>query len=346
MDWSITLTFPPRKEAAVVTLKDIAAQAGVSIMTVSRVINNVPSRVSEETRRRILSLVNEMGYVPNSSARSLSSNSSRLIAIIMGGSSTALQYPYHAQMTGSICYYFQTKGYSPLLYQVDDFQEVTGQLRSWRVDGAVFLGLFDSDMKKIQEDHRIPLVFTDSYSPMRQITNVGIDDAKGGELAARYLLAKGHRRFAFVGDSADKSPVIRNRLQAFRSVLEEAGVRLPDANILPDRPDGRTLAALCDGPDCPTAFFAAADIVALRLINTLRGIGMEVPRDCSVMGFDNLEFGELAYPALTTIGQDIARKAQIAADLLMRRIEDPDTPAQNIILDVQLIERESVADRG
>lgn len=325
-----------------VTLKDIAQAAGVSTMTVSRVVNNVPSRVSDDTRKRIWHLVDEMGYVPNSSARSLSGNASHLIAIVIGGEGNLLKYPYNALMTGSISHFFQQKGYSALIYQAQDYREVTRQLRSWRVDGAVFLGLFDSDMKNIRKDNRIPLVFTDSYSPIRQLSNVGIDDYKGGELAAQHLIDNGHRRMAFIGGSVDESPVVRNRLRGFRHTLSKAGLELPDENIFLDDVDSRLLRALFARDDAPTAFFATADITALQLIHALREIGLSVPRDCSVIGFDNLDVSALSMPPLTTIAQDVDRKAQLAAELLIHTIEDSETPTQNIILDVHLIKRSSV----
>lgn len=325
-----------------VTLKDIALAAGVSTMTVSRVVNNVPSRVSDETRRRIWDLVDEMGYVPNSSARSLSSKSSHLVAIVVGGEGNLMQYPYNALMTGSIVDFIQQRGYSALLYQVPDYKQVTRQLRSWRVDGAVFLGLFDSDMKKLREDNRIPLVFTDSYSSLRQLTNVGIDDYKGGELAARHLIENGHRHTAFIGGAVDESPVVRNRLRGFRHTLSRADLELPDENILLDAVDVEQLRRLFAQPEPPTAFFATADITALQLIRALREIGLDVPKDCSVVGFDNLEVSALSMPPLTTIAQDINRKAQLAADLLVRMMEDETTPVQNIVLDVQLVRRGSV----
>ncbi len=325
-----------------VTLKDIAQAAGVSAMTVSRVVNKVPSRVSEDTRRRILCLVDEMGYVPNSSARSLSSNSSHLIAIITGSLGNPLKYPYNALMTGGMTHYMQQKSYSALFYQATDYRAVTRQLRSWRVDGAVFLGLFDSDMRKLREDNSIPLVFTDSYSTIRQLNNVGIDDYKGGELAARHLLQNGHREIAFIGGNAEESPVVRNRLRGFRRALGQENVLLTDSSILSDDVDLNAIRRVLEKPIPPTAFFATADITALKLVKALHSLGIRVPRDCSVIGFDNLEQVEFSMPPLTTIAQDIDRKAELAADLVIRMIEDKTAPVQNIVLDVELVERESV----
>lgn len=327
---------------AVVTLKDIARLAGVSPMTVSRVVNGQYNKVSEETVERVQRIIREHNYVPNSSARSLASKSTRLIAIIIQGEDNALEYPYNALMAGNLCRFVQDRGYSPLLYYVKDYREITRRLRTWNVEGAVFLGMFDEDMRNIQEDNRIPLVFTDSYSAMRQVTNVGLDDFKGGELAGRYLMEMGHRAIAFVGASTEQSSIVRQRLNGLRAALSQAGLTLPDERVIFEDDFRNALRAMFEGTACPTALFVAADIEAARVMDYLRELGVRVPEDCSIVGFDNLYVSAFTAPRLTTIAQDIPRKAQIACELLFRRIESSDTPADNIILDVKLVERESV----
>ncbi|MDR1663487.1 MAG: LacI family transcriptional regulator [Clostridiales bacterium] len=324
-----------------VTLKDIAQEAGVSVMTVSRVINDVPSRVSEEKRAHVKKIIKQLGYVPNSSARSLSSRSSKLVAVLV--KDDLIESPYGSQMVGHISPLIQQRDYSPLLYIVKDYAYITKQLRTWNVDGAVFLGLFDSDLTRIQANHQIPLVFIDSYSPLRQLTNVGIDDEKGGALAADHIASFGHTEIVFVGHGSDDSPVLNARLKGFQRMLEAKGLTLPPERILPDAlPSVDTLVKLCRGDKPVTAFFATSDYLALKIISALRAIGVRVPEDCSVMGFDNLEFGAISSPPLTTVGQDIKRKAAFAADLLFAKIENKNTPAQNITLDVELVKRGSV----
>ncbi|HHV31648.1 MAG TPA: LacI family transcriptional regulator [Clostridiales bacterium] len=327
-----------------VTLKDIAAEAGVSVMTVSRVVNGQFSKVSESNIKKIQSIIEKRGYVPSLSARSLSSHASRIIAVILQGDASAMEYPYNAVLVGQICYMIQDNNYSPMLYYANDYKDITRRLRSWYVEGAVFLGMFDSNLRQIQADNQIPLVFIDSYSSVRQITNVGIDDYKGGELAARYLIEKGHHRVAFVGGYSQVSGVVRQRLNGFRHALEQEGFPLTEECILSDVPEAEVLKKLCHGSEPVTAFFAPADVNALQLIGQLDGLGLRVPEDCSVIGFDDLFFAQYTSPSLTTIRQDIHRKAQIAVDLLFRHIGDPGAPAENITLDVQLVERSSVCD--
>ncbi len=325
-----------------VTLKDIAKLAGVSTMTVSRVVNGERGRASEETVARVQRIVKECGYVPNSSARSLASKTTRLIAIIVQGEEQALEYPYNAAMVGYLCRYVQKNGYSPLLYYVNDYRDIAQRLRTWNVDGAVFLGMFDEDMRNIQEDNRVPMVFTDSYSKMRQVTNVGIDDYKGGELAARHLIDMGHREIAFLGTSTERSTIVRKRFFGMRDTLERAGLSLPAERQIFTEDFEAPVRALMQSDPRPTAFFVTADIDALRLINALRDMGFDIPRDLSVVGFDDLFFSELVTPRLTTVAQDIHRKAQIAVEVLLRHIQNEDIPAENIVLDVTLVARDSV----
>ena len=328
-----------------VTLKDIAEEAGCSIMTVSRVINHVASKVSDETRQRIWDIIEARGYIPNSHAQSLSSRASKLVAVLVSGEGNVFRSPYNAIMVGNITNAVQKRGYSVLLCtDVADYQVITRQLTSWKVAGAIFLGLFDSDLNRIREDNQIPLVFTDSYSTVRQLTNVGIDDYRGGELGARFLLENGHREIVFAGHSTDDSPVLRERLRGFTNILKESGIQLPRERVLPDYPTREQIEAVLISPK-PTAFFAVSDFIALSIISVLNDLGINVPGDISVIGFDNIEMGQFSNPKLTTIAQDINKKAQIAVDLLFEHIENPAAPAQNVVLDVQLVIRDSVAAR-
>lgn len=323
-----------------VTLKDIAKEAGVSIMTVSRVVNKQYSKVSDANIKQIEAIIKAHGYIPNSSARSLSSKTSKIIGVLIQGEENALQYPYNSTMVGNICYYVQSHGYSPMLFYVNDYKEITKRLRTWNVDGAIFLGMFDESMKSIQKDNRIPLIFTDSYSSLRQVTNIGIDDFKGGELAANYLINKGHTELGFLGTSIDTSSVVRQRLHGYQHAIKEAGLELKAENIIIDNLDSDKL--LNSYKKGVTSFFATADILALDLMKKLKNLGLKVPDDISVIGFDNLYFSDYTNPALTSIGQDIEKKAQLAVEVLFKHIAATDSPSENIILDVTLVERESV----
>lgn len=330
-----------------VTLKDIAKEAGVSVMTVSRVINKRFSEVSEENIAKIQEISARLGYVPNSSARSLSSKSSKIISIIIQGSENPLDSPYNATMLGHIIQRIQERGYNSMVhFVVDDYSEVTQHLKSWKAEGAIFLGTFDKDIQQIQADNQIPLVFTDSYSSIRQITNIGIDDYKGGVLAAQHFIENGHRNFAFVAPHLNTSQLIQQRLKGYADAIKEAGLTLLPSHIMDSYGIENNTDVLFSSPQPVTAVFAASDLCAITLLNATRQKNYQVPEDYSIIGFDNLPVCQYTTPRLTTIAQDIPQKARYATDILFQHLQNGVMPTQNVIMDVKLISRESVKKLG
>lgn len=330
----------------VVTLKDIADKAGVSSMTVSRVINGKKKSVSEETAERIRKIAHEMGYVPNSSARALASHSSRLVAVMLQEYDEDFDPSdrYTSIFLGQFALQLKKDGYDLMMHYVKDYSEITYSLKSWNVAGAVFIGMFDESIQKLQEDNRIPMIFTDSYSSIRSITNVGIDDYRGGEMAAKYFLDNGHRNVAFYGPEALDNGVVMHRLQGFVTTLRNAGISLPPENFLDLGVEdlGAELKRMCSGSNPVTGIFTTADNCAYQIYSAAYHAGIRVPDDLSVIGFDDLDMSALLTPPLTTIRQDIKKKAEIACGLLMKNIKEPGTPAENIVLNVTLSERKSV----
>ena len=334
-----------------VTLKDIAKSAGVSAMTVSRVIHGNTSGVSKETREKIQKIIDTMGYVPNASARSLVGNSSHIITILISRRhyENPMESPYNAELLGVIANAIQQNGYCLMVRLVDTFQDITPSLRSWRSEGAIFLGVFDSEMLQIQNDNKIPLVFTDSYSSMRQIINVGIDDFKGGNLAAAHLAGLGHKQFAFIGPSMKENGVIRHRYEGFCNGLLPFGI--PSSAVIAytsDTEEDMALAVkdICQRHGDLTGIFAASDVIGASLMQALQDSGYQIPADYSIVGFDNQPISKFLTPKLTTISQDVRRKAELAVELLFRHIKNPGTPTENIVLDVRLVQRDSTAPRN
>ena len=330
-----------------VTLKDIAEKAGVSSMTVSRVMNGKTGAVSQETSERIKKIAQEMGYVPNSSARALASRSSRLITALLqeyDEDRNPLEDSYTSCFLGELALQIKKEGYDLMLHYVKDYSEITYSLKSWNVAGAVFIGMFDESIRKLQENNHIPLIFTDSYSSVRSITNVGIDDYRGGELAAEYFLENGHRNVAFYGPEALDNGVVMHRLRGFVSVLRKAGISLAQENFinLGVQDLGGELVRLCSGDNPVTGIFTTADNCAYQIYSEAYRKGLSIPKDLSVIGFDDLSMSELVTPPLTTVRQDIKKKALVTCELLMKNIREPDSPAENIVLNVELSRRKSV----
>lgn len=323
-----------------VTIKDIAQEAGVSAMMVSRVINKRYNQVSAENIERIEAIIKKHNYIPNSAAQSLSSKSSKIIAIFIQGNANSLGHPYNATMLGSLIQDVQAYGYNTMVHFISNYSEVCNKLQSWKACGAIFLGIFEKDFEQFPFKTDVPFVFTDCYCTSRQISNVGIDNYKGGVLAAQHLLGCGHSNFATIGEYLNESPLIRERLNGFRDTLSQAGFELGADRIV--NCDSYAVQKLIALRGEHLAIFGFSDIHSLKTMKQLNELGYQVPEDFSIIGFDDLYLCQLTNPELTTISQNITEKSKFTVDLLFQYLKYPELPSQNITLDVKLVSRSTV----
>lgn len=332
-----------------ISLKTIAQQAGVSTATVSNVINGNFNKVSQETIARVQKIVEENNYKPNSTARSLASKKSRIIGVVIPHLSPEEDFmlsPYNAHMLALLEKFIRNHGYYMMMRCVGRCIDIVPSLSSWNVDGMIFFGAFLDEISEIETHHSIPAVYIDSYATELGISNVGIDDYKGGYLSAGYLIGRGHRDIAFVGPSVNYPGVIQQRFHGFRDACSKAGIWVNDDQIF----ETNTLyeSGVIAGQRVAMAYrnFTAvacmSDIVAMGVIDGLRSCGKSVPQDVSVIGFDNLSESNYCSPKLTTISQNLSEKANAACASLFRQIQKPDEKRDQIWLDVELVERQSV----
>lgn len=333
-----------------VTLKDIAEEANVTVMTVSNVINGRSHKVSQETIQRVSEIARRMDYVPSATARSLAAKSSQLIGVLLPApDGDGIVFSSHnVVVIGIIERLLREKGYHVLLRGVPNVDDAMGTLRSWNLDGAIYVGFLDSQIRKIRASLKTPLVVLESYASNADFLNVRLNDRKGGYLATRYLIEKGHTHIAFVGPEKPERGVVQERYEGYRQAHEEAGIRVdPTLTLVADVSHAQGVDAgrvLCSEHSEVTAVFATADQIAVGIMQGARAEGRAVPDDLSVIGFDNLEIATIAHPPLTTITQDLTQKAQAAVELLMRSIQSEDQQPQETVLDVELIVRDSVRD--
>jgi LacI family transcriptional regulator len=334
-----------------VTLRDIADEAGVSMMTVSNVINGNRARVSPETIERVQRIVAERGYVPSASARSLAARSSRLIGLLVPAADedSLTISPHTVAIIGQIERELRKRGYHLLLRGIAHPGEVTEALQSWSLDGAVLLGFLDEELDRLTKRAigSVRAVAVDSYSKNRLTTGVRTDDFTGGLLAARHLLTLGHRRILFAGPTFSDVGVVHQRFEGFRQAFTDAGVRWDERlieKVNTTHTDGLDLGhrLLTEHP-AVTAVFATADILAIGIMEGLTSSGASVPDDVSVVGFDNLDLCAYVTPKLTTVAQNIAQKAATAVQLLITSIESGKHPKNPVTLEVHLVERASTA---
>ena len=328
----------------IATLKDIADKANVSITTVSNVVNGKYEKVSPACRARVEALLEKHNYVPNQYARDLSSKDRHIVAIIIQSDhmENALADAYTGEFVGEAAMRLQDNGYDPMIRLTSDFADINRILRKWKTAGVIFTGTYDKHIREVSEDTDIPFIFTDSYSSSRRINNVGIDDYKGGALAAEHLHTLGHRRIAFVAPGLYISEVDEQRRLGFAETLLKKGAVIQDELFIRSTENPAEIAeTLINLSEPATAVFVTADRIAVQLIGALKSLKKSIPGDFSIVGFDNISIGQYTDPALTTIAQDIAQKAKLAVDILTRHIRNPSAPMENSLMDVKLIVRDS-----
>ena len=329
------------------TLKEIAQAAGVSMTTVSNVINGKLNRVSADTVERIQALISQSGYVPNQAARSLAQRESRVVAIIVQASENEniFRNPYAAEYVGALTVELHRSGYYPLIRFSDDYRDVEADLRGWNVAGAIFSGTFSRHLQSIHSLKTVPTVLTDCYFRLPGVNHVSVDDDAAGQMAGDYLARMGHRQVALMTNNLQDSEVDQHRLAGFRTGLAAHGITLAERCVFPQPIAAETigqLTSLLRSPDGPTAIFCTADRIAAQLMQLLSAEGFRVPEDVSVLGFDNLPMAQITHPPLTTLAQDIDQKAHLVVDMLLRHIRQETLAPERTLLGVWLVERQSV----
>lgn len=333
-------------------LKTIAKLAGVSTVTVSNVMNGKYNKASKETIERVQRIIAENNYQPSATARSLIMKQSHIIGVVvpyLDGNEAFSVSPYYSQMLGYLERYIRNRDYYMMLRCVHQSGEALPLFSSWNVDGALLLGVFAEDAVQMQNDLNIPAVYIDTYAEGVPIANVGVDDYKGGYLAASYLLEKGHRRIAFVGPTTEFPGVVQERYRGFCAAFRDHGVEPePDhcfeTNTIFEAgvETGKKIA----GARHFTAVAAMADIVAFGVMEGLRQSGWKVPEDISIIGFDDLPECRYSDPRLTSISQHLEEKARCAGEYLFSMLKDKTTVTGIRKVDVELVERQSVIPRN
>jgi DNA-binding LacI/PurR family transcriptional regulator len=307
-----------------VTLAEIAQLAGVSVSTVSRALTNSNHPLKEETRRRIVNLAEEMGYNPNLVARSLQSNRTHTVGVIVD----RMRSPFAAATVQGIQDGLRQAGYSISIINSNRDQDLVIEaiqtFHSRRVDGIVILNswlhTFNDPFLSLQDR---PFVFVNRLFSSAIHNCVAPGDRYGAQLAVKHLVDLGHRRIAYI-NGLETWLEAQNRLAGFRDVLTEHGLVVDDTLIRPgdwgvDSGFQATQELLAlDQP--PTAVFAANDLMALGAIYAVQEAGLRVPDNVAVVGYDDRDFAAWMRPTLTTIRMPSYEMGQAAARLLLEQI--------------------------
>ncbi|MDF2542528.1 MAG: transcriptional regulator, LacI family [Herbinix sp.] len=332
-----------------ITIKDIAQKVGVSCTTVSNVIHGKTGRVSAETISLINEAIDELGYVPNMSARSLVSSSSKVIGMIShlapNKNESFIEDPFHSAFIGSIEKILRENGYYLMLRTVETTADLLAFLRNWNVDGLFFTGVFEDEFFEALIGLNVPIVLIDSYVTHPNMCNVGLEDYKGGYLATRYLIEHGHKDIAFASPTIRERGVVSERFLGYRNALDESSIPFRPELVFQQELDiATTLALGCNiaKRNDITAIFTTADILAAGVMAGLQQSGRKVPDDISIIGFDDINICHLTSPQLTTIHQDAPLKGKLAVNFLIDQLEQTPIKDREIILPIHLVERGSV----
>jgi len=331
------------------TIKDIAKVVGVSCTTVSNVIHGRPGRVSAETILKINKAIEDLGYVPNMSARSLVSNSSKVIGVInhivTDHNKNFMEDPFHSLFIGAIESTLRENGYYLMLRTVETSQDLDFFLRNWNLDGLILAGIFEDDFYNVLTKLHIPVVLIDSYISNPNICNVSLEDFNGGYIATKYLIDHGHKSIAFASPTIKYKGVVSERFEGYKKALSDAKIKFNADLVFEQELDTTTTIALGNSlakRNDFTAIFATADILAAGIITGIKQAGKRVPEDISIIGFDDINLCNLISPALTTIHQDASLKGRLAVNYMIDKLEKSTMTNKETILPIRLVERESV----
>lgn len=326
------------------TIKDVAARAGISYTTVSHVVNGTRP-VSDQVRRKVEAAIAELGYVPSGVARSLRARATGTLGLLVPNASN----PYFAELARGIEDHAERNGYSVILCNSDD--DIDKQLRYLRVllerriDGLIVATVAsDAAFAQALANLQVPLVLVDRSLEGVNADQLRVDHEQGAYLATRHLLELGHRRIVCIGGPAS-TQVAQLRAAGYQRALDEAGVAARAVVDCPfTSPAGHAAArVLLAAEPRPTAIFAGNDMIALGVLRAAAEHQLQVPRQLSVVGFDDIEVSRYLHPALTTVGQCIGALGEQVAARLLERIRTPDLAVTQRLIEPILLLRESSA---
>ena len=325
------------------TIYDVAKLSGVSISTISRVLN-APDKVNSNTHKRVMDAIDRLGFIPRAEARARALQNTARIGVL----TPFFTAPSFVQRLRGVASALSKANYELVIYPVDSIDHLQGYISSiplmQNIDGLIImsLSLEDHDAQRLSNNGMETVLIEYSHPELNSIL---INDLHGGRLVAEHLVSKGHKTFAFLGDiePPEKFAIhpVKSRLAGFKQVLQEAGFSLPKAYIrscpYTQKESRQAALELLNLPKPPTAIFAASDIQALSVMKVARQLNIKIPDDLAIVGFDDIDVAE--HVDLTTIRQHLDESGRLAAEILLARISEHGRPLQHINLPLNLIER-------
>lgn len=333
-----------------VTIYDVAREAGVSMATVSRVVNSNPN-VKPTTRKKVLEAIDRLGYRPNAVARGLASKKTTTVGVVIPDISGA----FYAEVARGIEDIANMYHYNIILSNSDTQKEkelrLINTLLEKQVDGLLFMGGEVTDEHKAAfNTSSAPVVLSATYDDENRFPFVNIDNRQGAIDATNLLFEEGHERVALITGPLTDPVNGYPRYQGYRQALEERGVafdedyvRVGDYRYNSGMDAMKEFLALAEPP---TAVFAASDVMAVGAIHAIQDAGKRVPEDISVIGFDNIDIASMVRPLLSTIGQPMYDIGAVSMRLLTKLMNKEDVEESQVVLEHQIVLRESTRTKG
>ncbi len=329
-----------------VTIKDIARHSGVSVSTVSRVLNKKPD-VNSETETRVNSAIKELGYSPNSAARGLVLKRSNAIGFVVPD----ITNPNFPELARGVVIRAKSYGYSVMFFDTNNNSKIEKEairlLKSKQVDGIILsFGRTNKDELKKLKMERFPVVQIYRKIAHSAISTIAINNVDSGYTATMYLLKLGHRRIGHITTGSD-SQSGRERLDGYKKALAEmnihfdsALVQTTDINFEGGR---RCMERLLEIKERPTAVFASHDMIAIGAYEAIYNAELSIPGDISIVGHDNIEMSKFIRPKLTTVDTHKGKLGEESVDLLMEEIKKGASRNRERVFNTELIIRESAS---
>jgi DNA-binding LacI/PurR family transcriptional regulator len=330
----------------VATIHDVARKVGVSKSTVSRVIND-QGYVKKQTRDKVNEAIDELDYSPNYLARGMRTNKSATIGLFIPDFSN----PFYVELFRGIEQVTRIAGYTNIICHTAKNPEAEmdyiKELLNSRIDGII-LNTYHTDPRNLQYFRALaevkPIVFMDPVFQDHSISYVVSDGYSGTKSAVKHLTDSKCKRVAYINGPKSHA-VTKVRCNGFRAGMKEAGLRVDERLIYYGDftlECGRAaVEAFLNQKEKPDAIVSATDVMAIGALNELSRRSIRVPEQIKIVGFDNIPLAQLVRPALTTVAQPILELGENAAELLLKKIENPDTPNRQVVMPCTLIKRES-----
>jgi LacI family transcriptional regulator len=328
-----------------VTIVEVAKSAGVSPATVSRVVGNY-GYVSEKTRKKVLSAVRELGYRPDTIARSMVTKSTRTIGLVV----TDITNPFFAQLARGVEAVTWQNGYTLILANTDEDvareKAIIMTLQEKRVDAFIIVPASSKDATHLAElvEAGIPVVLLDRGVKNLVVDTVLVDNEEGAFQAVSHLIDLGHTRIGIILDNLDTS-TNEERLAGYRRAISSHGLQLEDGLVQScqyTRQSAYELVySMLQPAERPTALFTTNNFMTIGAIKAVNECGLNIPRDIALVGFDDLEWNQVNYPQLTVVAQPVVEMGNLAGQRILARLKNETTPPMEIRLKTRFIIRES-----